>query len=82
MNYAESQSPTPREVAKLLGDIIRQRRENAGVSQEAFAELSGHHRTYIGAIERGEKTPSVHTMIRVAQALNTTASDLIQEAGF
>ena len=40
---------------KKLGSVIRARRRAAGISQEAFATEVGIHRTYIGAVERGER---------------------------
>lgn len=57
-------------------------REALGLSQEQFAELTGHHRTYIGFLERGERSPNVSTLQRVAEALELNASDLLQEAGY
>ena len=47
-----------------------------------FAELTGHHRTYIGFLERGERSPNIETVQRVAQALGLNASDLLREAGY
>jgi transcriptional regulator with XRE-family HTH domain len=47
-----------------------------------FAELTGHHRTYIGFLERGERSPNVETLQRVAQAFGLNASDLLREAGY
>ena len=57
-------------------------REEKGLSQEDFAELTGHHRTYIGFLERGERSPNVETVQRIAHALGLNASDLLKEAGF
>ena len=53
-----------------------------GLSQEKFAELSDHHRTYIGLFERGERSPNVETLHRVAAALGVKASELLREAGY
>ena len=39
---------------KILGETIRNRRKKFGYSQESFAHHCGVHRTYMGAIERGE----------------------------
>ena len=62
--------------------MIRKNREDLGLSQEQFAERTGHHRTYIGFLERGERSPNVETLQRVASALGLNASDLLREAGF
>ena len=53
-----------------------------GLSQEAFSELTGHHPNYIGFLERGERSPNVETLQRVAEALELNASDLLREAGY
>jgi transcriptional regulator with XRE-family HTH domain len=56
---------------------VRTLRDQAGVSQEKLAALSGLHRTYIGSLERGEKVPSLLTIVKIASALNVTESQLI-----
>ena len=66
---------------RRIGETIRHLREQRGVSQEQFAELTGHHRTYIGFLERGERTPNVATLQRVAAALQMKLSELLDRAG-
>ena len=61
----------------IIADNIRQRRQAIGLSQEALADNCGLHRTYIGAIERGERNLTVNTLARVAEALGCTAADLL-----
>ena len=77
-----SLSDNSREIARSLGRVIRRAREEKGLSQEDFAELTGHHRTYIGFLERGERSPNVETVQRIARALGLNASDLLKEAGY
>jgi len=72
----------PRKIASEIGRVVRRRREALGLSQEKFAELSDHHRTYIGLFERGERSPNVETLQRVAASLGMKASDLLREAGY
>jgi transcriptional regulator with XRE-family HTH domain len=43
-----------------------------------FAEICGVHRTYMGHIERGEKNLSFGSMVRVANALGVSLSDLFK----
>ncbi len=43
------------EIAKTIGQRVRNYRIDKGLSQEKLAELSGCHPTYIGQVERGEK---------------------------
>jgi len=64
---------------KSLGLIIRRHRENTGLSQEALADAIGLHRTYLGAIERGERNPSLKNLARISAALPVTLSELFKE---
>nr|WP_133795647.1 helix-turn-helix transcriptional regulator [Prosthecobacter fusiformis] len=61
---------------------MRRLREERGLSQEDFAALTGHHRTYVGFLERGERSPNIETVERIALALELRASDLLREAGY
>ncbi|MFC3716308.1 helix-turn-helix domain-containing protein [Luteimonas soli] len=63
-----------------IGLAIRKRREQLGVSQEAFADSIQMHRNYYGAIERGEKTMRLDTLERVAVGLDVEAWRLLREA--
>lgn len=63
-------------LAKKLGNLIRHLRQEKGVSQEQFADLCQLHRTYVGSIERGEKTITVETAYKIAQALEIPLSRL------
>jgi transcriptional regulator with XRE-family HTH domain len=62
---------------KRLGRQLRQRREKAGKSQDALANDSGLHRTYVGAVERGERNPTILTLSRYAAGLGLTVADLV-----
>jgi len=61
-----------------FGITVRQLRLEKGMSQEDFADECGLHRTYIGAIERGEKTVSIETARKVADALNLPVWKLLK----
>ncbi|MGE3298617.1 MAG: helix-turn-helix transcriptional regulator [Porticoccaceae bacterium] len=65
---------------RKVGNSIRRRRESLGLSQEAFADQIGMHRTYYGAIERGEKNLSLTTIIRVCVGLECKAWEIFREA--
>ena len=62
-----------------MGVAIRRLRREAGLSQEDFAERCGLHRTYIGAIERGEKVISIAVAEKVARALGLSLPDFFRE---
>jgi transcriptional regulator with XRE-family HTH domain len=62
---------------RRLGVRIRELRTRRGWSQEAFADVAGVHRTYMGHLERGEKNVSFLSILRVANALGVTLSELL-----
>ena len=64
------------DVRRRFGRAVRRRRETLGVSQEEFAERCGLHRTYLGAIERGERNVSLINIEKIARALKIKLSDL------
>ena len=58
--------------------IVRQRRDELKISQEELSNRSGLHRTYISDVERGSRNLSVRNLIRLARALETSASGLMR----
>ena len=63
-----------------LGRAVRRLRTAAGYSQESFADECGLHRTYMGAVERGETNISLDNIERIARALRLTPAQLLAEA--
>ncbi len=59
------------------------------MSQEAFADVLGVHRTYLGGIERGEHNLTLRSVERIAERigidpmvlLTTTSHELVEERG-
>jgi transcriptional regulator with XRE-family HTH domain len=66
------------QIRRKLGDRIRKLRSRKGWSQEEFAAVSGLHRTYIGAVERGEKNLTLSTMHTLAKTLDTSIAQLFR----
>jgi transcriptional regulator with XRE-family HTH domain len=56
---------------------IRCLREQQGLSQEKLSFLAGLHRVYIGQIERGEKSPTLTTLQKIADALGVEVRQLL-----
>ena len=69
------------EIAKAVGQRIRNYRTRAGFSQEKLAEMSGCHPTYIGQLERGEKNATIESIEKIAAALNISMSQLFEQLG-
>jgi transcriptional regulator with XRE-family HTH domain len=67
------------DILRRLGLRIRKLRVQTNISQETLGQISGLHRTYIGAIERGERNPSVLSLQKIATALNVTVGNLFDE---
>lgn len=68
-----------REIQILFGQAIRKFRSEKHISQEAFADMCGLHRTYISDIERGLRNVSIENIDKMAQALHMNISDIFRE---
>jgi transcriptional regulator with XRE-family HTH domain len=65
------------DILRRLGRRIRELRIERGISsQETFADYLGMHRTFVGHLETGRKDFRLTTIIRVADALGATLSEL------
>lgn len=61
-----------------LGRLIRSKRESQKLSQIELANKSNVNRNYIGMLERGERNPSFLSLLKIAQGLGLTVSQLLQ----
>jgi len=62
---------------KSIGINISKRRKEFGLTQEVLAEKLGLSTSYIGAIERGKKLPSLDVFINIANVLETSSDTLL-----
>ena len=69
------------EIAKTIGQRVRNYRIDKGLSQEKLAELSGCHPTYIGQVERGEKNATLESIEKIASAMNISLAQLFEKIG-
>lgn len=67
------------DIIKVFGTNVKRYRQAIGLSQEAFAEKCGMHRTYISAIECYRRSISLENIQRIADALNIEAFQLFLE---
>lgn len=63
-----------------FGRAIRHHRQRLSLSQEALAERSGLHFTYVSGIERGRRNVGVRNVYRLADGLGLTAAQLFVTA--
>lgn len=67
------------DIVKVFGTNVKRYRKTLGISQEAFAEKCGLHRTYISAIECYRRSISLENIQRIADALGIEVYKLFLE---
>jgi transcriptional regulator with XRE-family HTH domain len=67
------------DIIKVFGDNLKKYRNEIGLSQEAFANKCGMHRTYISAIECYRRSIALENVQRIADALNIETYKLFLE---
>ncbi len=65
-------------IAELLGERIRLLRNQRGLSQEGLAYKASINTSYMGQVERGEKSPTIDTLEKIALALDVTLEELFR----
>ena len=73
-------SDLPNRLLRALGGAVVARREELGFTQEEVEHRSRLDRTYISGIERGVRNPTVRSLLKLAQALETTPATLLKHA--
>ena len=62
----------------LIGNIIQQHRKSKGLTQEQLSGLATLDRTHYSKIERGQRSPTIETLFKIAYALDIPPHKLIQ----
>jgi transcriptional regulator with XRE-family HTH domain len=65
------------EPALAFGKVLRQLRQEAGLTQEELGFEADLRRTYVSILELGQQQPSLTTILKLAKALNQTGSALV-----
>jgi len=65
--------------AQAFGDAVRSARLARGIAQEELAALAGIERSHMGKMERGEHLPTLALILKVANALNMSAAELMAD---
>lgn len=60
-----------------LAKNLRALRHKTGLSQEAFADKAGIHRTYMSGLERGTRNPSIEIIDKLARTLGVSCGELL-----
>ncbi len=68
------------DLQRRVGCNLRAYRRTRGLSQEAFAEVLGVHRTYMGGLERGERNLTLKSLERIAARIGMAPTDLLRTA--
>lgn len=63
---------------KIIGQNIRELRQERNWTQEQLAERCSIHRTYIGSVERGERNICLENILRIARAFDVSPKDLFE----
>jgi transcriptional regulator with XRE-family HTH domain len=67
------------EILLALGQrMCALRKVKGNISQEAFADLCGLHRTAVSLIERGKRVPSLKTLVVIADGFDVTLCVLLR----
>jgi transcriptional regulator with XRE-family HTH domain len=65
-------------ISKIIGERIKNQRNQLGLTQEELAAKCGLHNTYIGQLERGEKNATLESIEKVVQGLGTSFETLFE----
>lgn len=65
---------------QALGRAVRHLRQEADLSQEELGYRCDLDRTYVSGIERGVRNPTLDVIWRLAEGLDSTASELLRVA--
>jgi len=61
-----------------FGFVVRWYREEQGWSQEELAHAADLHPKYVGTIERGERSPTLTTILKLSRGLGISAGRLLE----
>ena len=62
---------------ELIGTRIREKREEAGYSQEQLAWDAELSNTYVSLVETGKKKPSLGSLLKISNVLGITLDELL-----
>jgi transcriptional regulator with XRE-family HTH domain len=66
------------EATREFGERVRARRHQLGKSQERLAQDTRLHWSYLGQVERGQRNPTLHNILKLAEVLGVDPGDLVR----
>lgn len=69
----------PSEATVEFGKRVRQFRHDQGLSQEALADRCGVHWTFLGQVERGQRSIRLDNVLKIAAGLGVRAGELVDD---
>ena len=66
------------DMRKLVGRNVKRIRQEKGLTQEQFADVSGFSQQYISSLERGRRNPTVVTVYELSTALGVSHMELVR----
>jgi ribosome-binding protein aMBF1 (putative translation factor) len=73
-------NPTALSTAEAFGAVLRRERRARELSQRQLAERAGRSVKHVGEIERGKRSPGLHTLRLLAGALDVGAGEMVTRA--
>jgi transcriptional regulator with XRE-family HTH domain len=64
---------------RAFGIVLRAARQEKGLSQEQLAEAAALDRSFISLVERGIQSPNIVILLKIANVLGVSASELIAQ---
>lgn len=64
---------------QLLGQRIRKLRKENGLTQERLALMVNIQQSYLSRLEAGDRNPSFDLLVKIADALGMTLSELFKD---
>lgn len=65
-----------------IGESVRAARLKRGMSQEMLALEAELDRSYVGGVERGEHNLTLINLLRIAEAIGLSPSELLEKSGY
>lgn len=64
--------------AVIIGTILKELRNNKGLTQEELSGLAALDRTHYSKLERGLRNPTMETLFKIADALDIKPHEIVK----